>query len=33
MPGIEPGPWRSDRQILTARPHGTILQEVQANAR
>ena len=23
MPGIEPGPWRWKRQILTTRPHGT----------
>ncbi len=31
MPGIEPAAWRRERQILTTRPHGTILQVVQAN--
>ena len=24
MPGIEAGPWRLERQILTTRPHGTV---------
>ena len=27
MPGIEPGPWRWERQILTTRPHGMSMVE------
>ena len=25
MPGIEPGPWRWERQILATRPHGILI--------